>query len=537
MFLSENQYRDLELEFIFDRIKVETPYGELEKRNALPFKPSEIGDLEQVFDDLEKVIRMLTDKRYELLELKSIFNHIKQLGGTYERIEAEETLSVTELFEIKVMAILMKQIIGVLDKIHWKAEGLKDSLENVDEIIKILDPEKTGTQSFYIYNLYSETLRAIRSQIESQKIKINTHTDQIKATLEERALKIKTNGDIQIQKTAHENMAFAMGHDQLEYQSEMPTTVIFRIKQDPEIVQTLEALTIKEEEEEYRIRTALSLALKKELEILVENSNRIGRIDYLIARATFSKAFDCVRPKLNTEGRVQIASGRHLKVSNRLAQEKKTYTPVDVEISKKVTLITGANMGGKTVSLKMIGIIVAMTHYGIFVPCESAQVSLFDFIFISVGDSQSIDMGLSTFGGEIHKIGKVLKRQMQKGFILIDELARGTNPLEGYAISRALIEHLSESQFVTIITTHYDGLTNIEHVDHYQVRGLSSVDFSQLEGEKGMVLLHELMDYRLARVSQLKAIPKDAIRISEFMGLDKEIIDKAKVILGGSNGE
>lgn len=537
MFLSEKQYKNLDLEFIFERIKVETPYGELEKRGAVPFKRSDLSLLEQAFDDLEKVINLLSDKRYEILELKNIFKNIKQLGSTYERIEAGETLSVTELFEIKVMAMLMKQISGVLDRTGWVKRGLRDALEPVDDVIQMLDPEKTGTQSFYIYNKYSETLRTIRKEIETQKHVVHKQTEIIKQTLDVESLKIKNNGDIQIQKSALEQLAFAASYEKIEYQSEMPTTVIYRIKQDPEIKEILDMLTIKEEEEEYLIRTELSLALKAHLECLIENSNKIGRMDYLLARATFSKAFDCIRPKLNCDGKISIKSGRHLKVANRLALEKKTYTPVDVELTEKVTLITGANMGGKTVSMKMIGLIVAMAHYGILVPCESAEISLFDFIFISVGDSQSIDMGLSTFGGEIHEIGKVLRRHGQYGFILIDELARGTNPLEGYAISRALIEHLSESCFITVITTHYDGLTNIKNVDHYQVRGLSDVDFSHLEGEKGMVLLHELMDYRLVRVSQLKEIPKDAIRISEFMGLDDTIIGKAKVILGGSNGE
>ncbi|MBF4695502.1 lysine 5,6-aminomutase reactivase ATPase KamC [Fusibacter ferrireducens] len=537
MFLSEKQYKDLDLDFIFERIKVETPYGELEKRGALPFKRSELSSLEQVFDVLEKVMVLLEDKRYEILELKSIFKNIKQLSSTYERIEMEEVLSVTELFEIKVMAMLMKQISGVLDRMGWVKRGLRDALEPVDEVIHILDPERTGTQSFYIYDKYSETLRGIRKAIKAQELRVHEQTEIIKQTLDAKALKIKNNGDIQIQKSAREQLAFAASYEKIEYQSEMPTTVIYRIKQDPAIKETLERLTIKEEEEEYLIRTELSSALKAHLECLVENANRIGRLDYLLARATFSKAFDCTRPKLNCEGKVSIKSGRHLKVANRLALEKKRYTPIDVKINEKVTLITGANMGGKTVSLKMIGLLVAMAHYGIFLPCESAEISLFDFVFISVGDSQSIDMGLSTFGGEIREIAKVLKRTDQHGFILIDELARGTNPLEGYAISKALIEHLAESGLITVITTHYDGLTNLKNVDHYQVKGLSEVDFSHLAGEKSMKLLHELMDYRLVRVNQLKEIPKDAIRISEFMGLEHKIIEKAKVILGGSNGE
>lgn len=537
MFLDEMQFKELDLDFIFDRIQVDTPYGEIEKRNASPVKRQEIEALEREFEDLEKVIKLLNDKRYEFLELKSVYKNMKQLGSTYERLEAEETLSVTELFEFKVMAMLMRQAMGVMERIRWNENGLRYGLKPVLQVVELLDPEKTGTQSFYIYNAYSESLREIRRQMDRLKAKLATHKASVQEMLNEKSLKIRANGEVHVSKTNAEQVEFAKSCDALAYQSEMPTMIIYRVEQSTDVLEEVERLTTLEEEEEYRVRTELSLKLREHLNVMIENSRKIGKTDYLIARANFSRGFDCVRPKINLNGHILIKAGRHLKVAHRLSVEKKAYTPVDVDINSKVTLITGANMGGKTVSLKMIGLIVAMAHYGIFVPCKSADVGLFDFMFISVGDSQSIDMGLSTFGGEIHKIGKVLKHVNMKGFILIDELARGTNPMEGYAISHALIDHLTQSDFVTVITTHYDGLTLIEGVDHYQVLGLSGVDFENLSGEKGMMLLHELMDYRLSKVSSITEIPKDAIRISEFMGLDAAIINKAKELLGGSNGE
>lgn len=537
MFIEEAQYKDLDLEFIFDRIQVDTPYGEIEKKSAVPFNRKKIFLLEEEFNQLEKIIQLVNERRYDILELKGIFKTVKQLGTTFERIEGEETLSVTELFEIKSLLIAMRQIRKLMIKIHWEELGITWALEPADEAFEILDPEHSGTQSFYIYTVYSEELKRIRQNIEKVQSQINKEASEIKNELEKHGLRLRTNGEIQIQKNSLELIEFAKKNQNLEYQSELQTVQIYKIKTNSEYQEEIEKLNLKEEEEEYRIRTALSLALKLHLDLIVENARKIGKIDYMLARASFSIAFNCVRPRLNQRGCIEIKDGRHLKVAHRLSIEKKTYTPVDVKIENRVTLITGANMGGKTVSMKMIGLIVAMAHFGIFVPCSFADISLFDFIFLSVGDSQSIDMGLSTFGGEIHKIGRILKRESEDGLLLIDELARGTNPKEGYAISRALIEHLSDTKLTSIITTHYDGLTSINGVDHYQVKGLSGIDFSTLSEEKGMVLLHELMDYRLNRVSQLDEIPKDALRISEFMGLDQKIIDNAKKVLGGSDGE
>ena len=149
-------------------------------------------------------------------------------------------------------------------------------------------------------------------------------------------------------------------------------------------------------------------------------------------------------------------------------------------------------------------------------------------------------MGLSTFGGEIVEIEQAITRENEFGLILIDELARGTNPIEGYAISKALIEHLSMHKSKVVITTHFDGLTEVPETAHYQVNGLSGIDLDQIRDKiatEGVALLHEYMDYRLTEVSQLKEIPKEALRISELMGLDARIIKRAKEILGGSHGE
>lgn len=165
-------------------------------------------------------------------------------------------------------------------------------------------------------------------------------------------------------------------------------------------------------------------------------------------------------------------------------------------------------------------------------------LGLSKFIKVSIGDLQSMDKGLSTFGGEIKLISDAVEKSNEKGLILIDELARGTNPEEGYAISKALVQYLKDKQSITLITTHYDNIGNTEGVEHLQVIGLSNMDFDKLDKElkedsKDKIdIINKYMDYRLKKVDKTTGeTPRDAINIARIMGLDGRIIEIAEKYL------
>ena len=146
-----------------------------------------------------------------------------------------------------------------------------------------------------------------------------------------------------------------------------------------------------------------------------------------------------------------------------------------------------------------------------------------------------MDKGLSTFGGEIKLISEAVEKANEKGLILIDELARGTNPEEGYAISKALVEYLKDKKSITLITTHYDNIGNTEGVVHLQVVGLSNIDFQKLEKklsedvEDKIDIINKYMDYRLKIIDNKKGeTPREAINIARIMGLKPEILDLAE---------
>ena len=192
-------------------------------------------------------------------------------------------------------------------------------------------------------------------------------------------------------------------------------------------------------------------------------------------------------------------------------------------------------MGGKTVSLKLVGMISILTQYGFFVPCEYAEVGLSEYMQILVGDSQSLERGLSSFGSEMEELKEIMDKSVDRSLILIDEIASGTNPIEGLGLTKSLVHYMQQKNYITLITTHYEAVTENEGVGNMQVVGLANADFNQLDKEiryanrkEKINVISKYMDYRLQRIDYKSEIPKDALNIAKMLGISDEIIEKAK---------
>ncbi|GFR36543.1 MutS-related protein [Thermobrachium celere] len=233
-----------------------------------------------------------------------------------------------------------------------------------------------------------------------------------------------------------------------------------------------------------------------------------------------------VRPVIVEDTEVNILNGRHIKVEHELLKKGLKYTPISINLKKGSTVITGVNMGGKTVSLKLIGLLCMMAQMGFFVPCEELKTCLFDYYFCEAGDMQSLDTGLSTFGAEIVALNEAVKYKDLRGLVLIDEIARGTNPKEGRAILKAILSYFNKTKSIAVVTTHFDGVD--DEARHYEVVGL------KINSSLESISLKELnlyMDYSLREVYGKYEVPKDAIKVARLLGFDSDILDLAEKYL------
>lgn len=520
--MTNKTIKDINFDYILNSINPITGYGREVKKNNPPFFP---GQEKQLIKELDKVEAVINLK--EKTKIITILNHIKNLIETIERAKENITLDIVEIFEVKNFLLQLEKINFLLkDSEIAKFEDL--SIHTLPNLFKKLDPRNEKLKTFSIYDEFSEKLVEIRRKKRHLKQEIKAIKKRIKEEIKSNyKIKINLKDEIIISKNEHELIDELKEDDRLVVSGENYLNLIFKIKNNHQLdlyEEELNILEISEEKEELKIRKKITGYIKEDYKKFKMNFSSIGRLDYLLEKARFAIRTNSIKPKIINNHKIRIKNGRNIKLEEILKEKNKVYTPVSINLNCNVTCITGANMGGKTVSLKMIGQVAAMAHYGMFVPCEKAEIGLSNFIFISTGDNQSIEKGLSSFGAEIIHLKVVLDKAYKRGLILIDELAGGTNPKEGFAITKSIINFLNRNNSISVITTHFDNAANGKNIQNLQVAGLSEIK----EGSFSLKNISDFMNYKLIKAKHENEVPKDALKIAELIGLNKEIIKEAE---------
>lgn len=299
-------------------------------------------------------------------------------------------------------------------------------------------------------------------------------------------------------------------------QSSTGSTVFIEPTAVLELNNALRTATFEEQAEVERILADLSQKVGVIATKLTHNNQIIVDVDSFYGRAIYAYKTKAVRPKLNREGITKIVNGRHPLIA------KGKVVPVSLSFGKDYNylLVTGPNTGGKTVAMKMTGLFSLMAAAGIFVTAsEGSEISFFDDVFCDVGDEQSIEESLSTFSSRMKNIIRLTERVNSRSLVLIDEIGSGTDPDEGGAIARAVIEYLLEKGSFGIITTHYSSLKEYAYSDGRILN--ASMDFDPQTFAP------------LYRLNLGTPGSSNAIEISKSLGLSDRIIDRAYSLLDG----
>ncbi|MFP5500905.1 MAG: endonuclease MutS2, partial [Candidatus Sericytochromatia bacterium] len=274
---------------------------------------------------------------------------------------------------------------------------------------------------------------------------------------------------------------------------------------------------LQERAEIERILTALTHRVEAHLDPLLWNAEAIAEIDFTHAKARLSQLLDAAPPRLNRQGETKLYKARHPVLAHTLGAQ---VVPIDIAVGDdfNVLLITGPNTGGKTVSLKTLGLSVLMTQAGMHPPvAPGSQVGLVEAIYADIGDEQSLTQSLSTFSGHMTNIIRILEAADHRTLVLLDELGAGTDPTEGAALGRAIIEEFLRRGTRLVATTHYGELKML----HYELPGIhnAAVEFD----------LESLSPtYRLLMGVSGQS---NAVAIAERLGLDLGLIGRAKELL------
>ncbi len=467
-------------------------------------------------NDVERAQRETADALRRVYRKGSVsFGGIRDIRGSLKRLEIGGILGMGELLQI--MSLL--ETAGKIRQ-YGQREADDTSRDSLDESFEFLDPVPTLASEIRRCILAddemaddaSSALLQIRRSMRQMNDKVhNTLNSMVNGSarsyLQDPVVTMRDGRYCLPVKAEHRSQVPGMIHDQSSTGSTLfiePMAVI-KLNND------FKELLMKEQQEIEKILSVLSEKAAAVTEILAEDYRILTALDFIFARAMMAKDMKATRPIFNTDRQIHIKDGRHPLL------DPKKAVPITVRLGDDFDLliITGPNTGGKTVSLKTVGLFTLMGQAGLHIPAfEGSRLAVFDQVYADIGDEQSIEQSLSTFSSHMTTIVSILKEVTLNSLVLFDELGAGTDPTEGAALATSILDHLHRQGIRAMATTHYSEL---------KVYALSTEGVENACCEFDVESLRPT--YRL-----LIGIPgkSNAFAISSRLGLEDFLIEDAK---------
>jgi len=519
--MNDKTFRVLEYQKIVEKL-MEKAESELGKKMAKEIKPSiSLEEVEYLQRETKEALDLIMKNgNPPLFGIFDISRELKmaEIGGV---LNPSSLLKVSD--SLRVSRSLKKYMKELKEEERIKYPILQELIGSL-RVLKTIEDEINNAiiNENEISDNASTNLRSIRRQIINKNESIRNRLNSIisspkyKKFLQDSIVTMREGRYVVPIK--QENKAYFPGlvHDQ----SSSGATLFVEPMAVVELNNELRELEIKEREEIERILKELSALVAEEAENIKNNQNILQRLDFIFAKGKLALEMNGTKPLLNRDGYINIKKARHPLL------DSKEVVPIDIYLGKdfNTLVITGPNTGGKTLTLKTVGLLTLMAQSGIHIPADfNSQMGVFDQIFADIGDEQSIEQSLSTFSSHMTNIVDILDNLEQNSLVLFDELGAGTDPTEGAALAMSILNHLLKLNIRTIATTHYSQL-KIYALTTDRVRN-ASVEFD----------VETLSPtYRL-----LIGVPgkSNAFEISKRLGLQSYIINYAKTLVSKENVE
>lgn len=491
--------------------KASSPLG---KEMALALKPScDLDEINRAQEETTAAFSRIVTKG------NTSFGNNKDIGFSLKSLGIGSTLSVSELLKIAAFLENVSRIktYGKKEKDSDKEDILSPYFEELVSLSQVSgEIRRCILSEEEIADDASVTLKQIRRSILSTNDKIHHQLNSmvngsVRTYLQEAVITMRNNRYCLPVKAEYKSQVPGMIHDQ----SSTGSTLFIEPSSVVNLNNELKELALKEKEEIENIMASLSALCAEHIDVMAENQKIMTKLDFIFAKGNLSIEMNAGRPIFNTEHYINIRQGRHPLLN------KKTVVPINISLGKDYDLlvITGPNTGGKTVSLKTLGLLTLMGQAGLHIPAaDRSEMSVFTEVFADIGDEQSIEQSLSTFSSHIKTIVEILDKADENSLCLFDELGAGTDPTEGAALAISILNHLHERGIRTMATTHYSELKVYALTENFVENACCEFDVESLRPT-----------YKL-----LIGIPgkSNAFAISSKLGIPDEIIEKAKSQIG-----
>ncbi len=509
--MNQKVYTTLEYNKIIDKLVARAYSAEAKKR---------CRELEPMTDraEIEEAQTCTKDALTRILKNGSVsLSGITDVNGSLQRLRLGASLSAIELLRICSLLETAKRMKGFA---RGKSEDApRDSLDAMFTALEPLNSLQDEIRRCIISegeiaDDASTKLRSIRKSIRGMNDRVHAQLNKLMAQestrscLQDAVVTMRGDRFCLPVRAEYKSQFPGMVHDQ----SSTGSTLFIEPLSVVNLNNELKTLLIEEQEEIEAILAELSNRTAEHAVTLESDYRVLVELDFIFAKAELAKDYNGVAPLFNTEGRVNIRRGRHPLL------DQKKVVPIDIKLGGAFDLliVTGPNTGGKTVSLKTVGLLTLMGQAGLHIPAsDRSELAIFEDVFADIGDEQSIEQSLSTFSSHMTNIIRILEQVDEHCLVLFDELCAGTDPTEGAALAIAILDHLHAKGVRTMATTHYSEI---------KVYALSEPGVENACCEFDVETLSPT--YRL-----LIGIPgkSNAFAISGKLGLPAYLIDDAKV--------
>lgn len=472
-------------------------------------------------------LRQVSDALTETTEAVSVILHkgsfpIGEIGDVEDLLvmaRKGRCLSMRELMRIRLSLTIARQLKQFL------TADMPEGLHVIPEIAALLEPvpglEKDIDNAILSEDEMSDnassTLKHIRREMRNKneqiKSRMQKYTSSSNASkhLQDAIVTIRNGRYVIPVKREYANLFPGLVHDQ----SSTGATLFIEPQSIVAMNNELKQLELDEQAEITRILELFSSRVAEHYYAISNNQKLMSELDYINAKGKLSIDMEAKEPLINENGIIEIRAGRHPLLS------KDKAVPINVRLGKDFTtlLITGPNTGGKTVTLKTIGLFIIMTQSGLHVPCaEDTELPVLEEVFADIGDEQSIEQSLSTFSSHMKNIISIFENAGENTLVLLDELGAGTDPSEGAALGIAELERLRDKGALVVATTHYTELKKY---------ALTTEGVENASMEFNVETLSPTYRLRLGLPGK-----SNAFEISRKLGLSEDIIDRAVELLG-----
>ena len=452
--MNEKALRILEYNKIIEKLTdcATSPMGKEMCKNLLP--STDLGEICQGQMETSDALSRIYAKG------SLSFSGLRNIRDSLLRLKVGSSLSATELMHIASLleTALRAKSYGrreTDDMFTDSLDGLFNAIEPLSPVCReirrcILSEEEIADDASPGLKHVRRSIKLTNERIHSQ---LNTmvNSSSVSSMLQDNLITMRGGRYCLPVKAEYRSQIQGMIHDQ----SSSGSTLFIEPMAVVKLNNDLRELAAKEKEEIEKILAELSNQCAECQEELSTNITVMAHLDFVFAKANLSRSYSGTEPLFNENGYINIKKGRHPLL------DKKKVVPIDISIGKdyRLLIVTGPNTGGKTVSLKTVGLLTLMGQAGLHIPAfDHSELSVYEDVFADIGDEQSIEQSLSTFSSHMTNIVSIIDQSNYRSLVLLDELCAGTDPTEGAALAMAILKNFLRRDVTTMATTHYSEL-------------------------------------------------------------------------------